>query len=115
MLHGDGTQRRDFTFVTDVVEATVRAAEVDVAHAVFNVGSGSDASLLEVLSLISEVMARPVQVITCPALMGESTATSADLTHAREQLGYLPRVGLGEGIAAQLTWQKSLALGAVRT
>lgn len=114
-LYGDGTQRREFTYVSDVVDATVRAAALDAKHAVFNVGGGSDVSLLKILSMVSELTDWPIEVDMRAACAGEAAATSADLTAARDKLGYWPRVDLRAGIAAQLAWQKSLASEELRS
>jgi nucleoside-diphosphate-sugar epimerase len=100
-LYGDGTQRREFTYVGDVVSATLAAAQADARSAVVNVGGGESASMLEVLRIVEEVTQRPIQIESCGPQPGDVETTGADLTLARSLLDYCPRTSLRDGIAAQ--------------
>ena len=101
-LFGDGKQRRDFTFVLDAVSATQLAGSADVVPgSVFNVGGGSDTSVLELFEIVEDVTGRELVIEQLPAEPGDAHRTGADTTRARELLGWLPRTGLREGIAAQ--------------
>jgi nucleoside-diphosphate-sugar epimerase len=109
-LYGDGTQRRDFTHVAEVVDATIAAAQVPARGAVvINVGGGATYSMREVLRVVEEFTGRPVPVATAAARPGDVTVTSADVGLARRLLGYRPQVPLREGIRNQLDWLHSLA------
>lgn len=108
-VYGDGHQTRDFTSVSDAVEATVRAAQCDVAGVSLNVGGGSRVSVLTVLDRLSRIMGLPVEIDWRPAQPGDVRHTGADLTRARELLGYAPQVGLEEGLAMQVNWASALA------
>lgn len=103
-LFGDGLQRREFTYVDDIVAATMAAATTNVTDAVINVGGGSSVTMHEVLDLAAAVTGRPVRVLATPAQAGDVAATEADLGLARRLLGYQPHVGLEEGMARQALW-----------
>lgn len=93
---GDGTQTRDFTFVTDVAAACVAAAESNVAGEVLNVGSGHTYSV----NRLVELLGGPVTYI--PKRPGEPDCTFADITKIRHVLGWEPRVSFEEGVATML-------------
>ncbi|AUX36660.1 MULTISPECIES: NAD-dependent epimerase/dehydratase family protein [Sorangium] len=110
-VHGDGEQTRDFTYVSDVVQANVEAMEGG-AVGVFNIGGGSRVSLNEALRLLGE-LAGPVRVERGEPQAGDVRHTWADTAAARAALRYVPRVPLREGLAAQVAWQ-SRRLGPAR-
>jgi len=93
---GDGTQTRDFTFVTDVAEAFVRAAESDVCGEVMNVGSGDTYSV----NRLVELLGGPVTHV--PKRPGEPDCTFADIRKIRRLLGWEPRVGFDDGVRRML-------------
>jgi UDP-glucose 4-epimerase len=91
---GDGTQTRDFTFVSDVVDAFVRAGETAHVGEVFNIGSGVDRSVNEIV----ELLGADAGVEHVPKRPGEPDRTLADNAKARDLLGWAPKVDLEEGI-----------------
>ena len=99
-LHGDGTQVRDFTYVDDAVAATIAAAER--GSGVLNVGGGSPASLNAALAHIGDIAGVPVPVVPSATARGHVASTWADTARARAQLGWVPRVGLREGLERQV-------------
>ncbi|MBL7631179.1 NAD-dependent epimerase/dehydratase family protein [Frankia sp. CN6] len=103
-IFGDGSQRRDFTYVTDIVDATIAAADIDVLAAVVNVGGGTSASMNEVIALVGQCTSRRVPTTSVAARPGDVPVTAADLSQAQQLLGYQPAVGLAEGIARQTSW-----------
>ncbi|WP_438024483.1 NAD-dependent epimerase/dehydratase family protein [Sorangium sp. So ce233] len=102
-VHGDGEQTRDFTYVSDAVQANVEAME-GAAVGVFNIGGGSRVSLNDALRLLGE-LAGPVRVERGEPQAGDVRHTLADTAAARSALRYAPRVPLREGLAAQVAWQ----------
>ena len=98
---GDGRQTRDFTFVTDVVAATIRAAEVGT-QPIYNISGGANSTLLEAIKAIERLAGRPALIGFSPSARGDAARTSADLTAARHDLGYQPAVSLPEGLATQI-------------
>jgi len=92
---GDGSQTRDFTYVTDVVDAMVKAAESDVTG-VFNVGSGSTHAVSELADRIGGSR------VHIPKRPGEPDCTFADTTKIRQALGWTPRVAFADGVQTML-------------
>ena len=108
-VFGDGEQSRDFTHVTDIVDATLRAAARGTSGRVYNVGGGSRVTVNELLALIEQVTGRRLSVERTPAEPGDVRATLADCSSARQDLGFTPRVSLKEGLEQQWAWLNSLA------
>jgi UDP-glucuronate 4-epimerase len=104
-VFGDGLQTRDFTYVDDIVAATIAAGHADVpAGSVYNLGGGSQTSVREALELISELSGRTLDVAYTAEERGDVRDTSADTSRARSALGFAPRVSVREGLAAELDW-----------
>jgi UDP-glucose 4-epimerase len=103
-LYGDGEQTRDFTYVDDIVAATIAAATKGVPGRVYNVGGGSRVSVNDVLAMIGRLTGRPPQTVAGGEQKGDMRHTYADSTRARADLGFAPRVGLEEGLAAEYAW-----------
>jgi UDP-glucuronate 4-epimerase len=108
-LFGDGEQSRSFTYVGDVVRATVDAMEHAPAGALYNVGGGQEATLNEALALLERIAGRPLDVRREPAVPGDQRRTKADTARIRAELGWAPEVPLEQGLADQWEW----ALGRV--
>ena len=103
-VYGDGEQTRDFTFVHDAVAANVAAAARGVPGRVYNIGGGSRVSINQVLELIGRVSGRRPRVTVDPAQKGDMRHTYADTSLARADLGFVPKVGLEEGLRAEHAW-----------
>jgi nucleoside-diphosphate-sugar epimerase len=101
-LYGDGHQRRDFTYIDDVVAATISAATVPTARGAINVGGGSNASLLEVIKIATNLTGRDIQLQQEHPRNGDVLLTCADSTRAREVLGWQPQVDLHSGLHSHL-------------
>jgi nucleoside-diphosphate-sugar epimerase len=99
-IYGDGGQIRDFTFVSDVVDATVRAARADSPPPILNVGGCESATLRDVIRTVEELAGARLVLQQRPDQLGDVRRTGADTSLAREQLGWRPRVRLREGLAA---------------
>ncbi|GAC1610827.1 MAG: NAD-dependent epimerase/dehydratase family protein [Mycobacteriales bacterium] len=104
-LLGTGKQTRDFTYVADVVDATVRA--IDAPGPVYNIGGGSPASIRRVVRLLGELLGQPLTSERKPLGDGDVTHTWAHTGLAREQLDWRPHTKLAEGLAAQIAWLRS--------
>ena len=98
-IYGDGEQRRDFTYVGNVVEANLLAAHsVNGNGSVLNVATGNSITVNELAEAIGSVLGREVEREYLPPRAGEIPASWADLTAAREALGWEPTIYLGEGL-----------------
>jgi len=97
-VHGDGTQSRDFTYVDNVVEANLLAARIpDVGGEVFNVGGGEPKSLSEIIAQLEQIVGRSLARRHTPSRAGDILHTRADMSKAKQLLGYTPRVNFEKG------------------
>ena len=98
-VHGDGRQSRDFTYIDNVVEANVLAGRAaGVAGEVFNVGCGSRTSLLEIIAMLEAIVGRSLPRRHAPSRSGDVAHTLADLSKAKQLLGYEPLVRFEDGL-----------------
>ncbi|MCA1717667.1 MAG: NAD-dependent epimerase/dehydratase family protein [Actinobacteria bacterium] len=105
-VFGDGTQSREMTYISDVVDATVAALEAkpEGAARVYNVGGGTRTTVVELVELVGEMMGERVEIRHAPPAHGDVRSTWADLERAARELGYRPRVSLEEGVEEQVRW-----------
>jgi dTDP-L-rhamnose 4-epimerase len=107
LVNEDGEQRRDFVSVLDVAQACVLAMEKapEVSGEVFNVGSGRNYTVLEVGRKLAEVLGKKLEPeVTEKYRVGDIRHCFADISHARELLGYEPRVDFDEGLTRLAQW-----------
>jgi len=104
-VYGDGGQSRSFTYVDDAVSATIAAATRGEPGAAYNVAGGSQATVLEVISVLEGLLDRPIAVDHEPPVPGDARKTGADTTAAERDLGFAPQVSLAEGLARQVDSQ----------
>jgi UDP-glucose 4-epimerase len=98
-IEGDGEQSRDFTYVTNVVDATLRAADANDANGrIFNVSAGKPATVNELAETIGRILGKPVEREHVPGRAGDIRASWADVRAAREAFGYEPGVDLEQGL-----------------
>jgi nucleoside-diphosphate-sugar epimerase len=100
---GDGNQSRDFSFVGDVVDATIRGLEGTPGR-VYNIGGGQPISVNDIIAVLGELLACQLDVARQPKALGDVRRTWADTRRARRELGWSPRTDLRTGLAAQLAW-----------
>jgi nucleoside-diphosphate-sugar epimerase len=99
IINGDGSQTRDFTYVDNVVQANLLACEKDgVAGMVFNIATGVQVALIEMLRTIERITGIEVESEFRPRRMGDVEHSVADIDEARRRLGYEARVNLEEGL-----------------
>jgi UDP-glucuronate 4-epimerase len=103
-IYGDGLQSRDFTFVGDAVVANIVSMKSAPAGGVYNVGGGSEATLLDSIRIFEDIARKKLDVRFAPPAAGDARRTAADTTRIREELSWLPQVSLEEGLAAQWSW-----------
>lgn len=104
LVYGDGEQTRDFTYVTDAVEANWLALGGAATGQVFNIGGGSRCSVNQILATLEEILGRPIRREYRAPQPGDVRHTWADTSRAREVLGFSPRVSLREGLANEVAW-----------
>ncbi|MEM3648855.1 MAG: NAD-dependent epimerase/dehydratase family protein [Thermoproteota archaeon] len=106
VVYGSGEQRRDFTYVSDVAEATLLAAETEgIAGEVFNIGFGKDFSINELLKILFNTMSVDgVEPEYLESYKGDFERTLADNSKAQRTLGWRPKVNLEEGVRRFVEW-----------
>ena len=103
-LFDDGEQTRDFTYCGDIVDGILGAAAYSGEGEVFNLGGGSEVSLLHAIAIAEKVSGRQARLKRLDRQKGDVRHTSARLDQARSKLGYAPKIGLEEGLAAEWEW-----------
>jgi UDP-glucose 4-epimerase len=98
-IHGDGEQTRDFVHVSDVVRANLLAATTEDVGRAYNVGTGDAVTVRRLADLVRDAVGSDAAVVHEPERPGDIRRSEADLTRAREGLGYEPTVTLREGLA----------------
>ena len=111
-IYGDGEQTREFTFVSDAVDGTVKAASADVVGQIVNLGGGSRVTINRVLATLEDISRLEARRKFLPAAPGDPRHTGASINVARERLGWEPRVALREGLAKQWQWFQETRAGA---
>jgi UDP-glucose 4-epimerase len=110
IIHGDGQQSRDFTFVDDVVEANLAAARASAATAaggVFNIACGGSHSLLELLEVLGREMGVSIAPVRTEPRPGDIWASQADISAARQVLGFEAKVSFEEGLRRTVAWSRA--------
>ena len=103
-IYGTGEQSRSFTYVDDAVAATIAAMERAPAGAIYNVGGGDEASMLESIERLEQISGRELDVRHVGAAQGDVSRTKADITRISAALGWEPRTPLGDGLEAMWSW-----------
>ncbi len=107
VLHGEGAQTRDYVYVDDAVRCMVAAATApDINRAIINVGSGTETSVRELVRFVLELTGSKAEIIYNPRTDPGVSRMCADITLARDKLGYQPRVSLVDGL--RLTLERDL-------
>ncbi|MGD9648737.1 MAG: SDR family oxidoreductase [Pirellulales bacterium] len=109
-IYGDGGQSRDFTFIADVVRGNLLAADaVDVAGRVINLATGRTATLLQLLDTLGRLLEMSIEPIFAPPRAGDVRESLADITLARQYLGYEPQFSLEAGLEQSLDYYRETA------
>jgi nucleoside-diphosphate-sugar epimerase len=103
-IFGDGEQTREFTYVSDAVDGTVKAATADVAGQIINLGGGSRVTVNRVLDTLEDISRIKARRKYLPVAPGDPRHTGASINLARERLGWEPRVPLRDGLTRQWRW-----------
>ncbi len=103
---GDGSSRRDYTYITDIVNGVMRAVERVQGYEVINLGGSRATRLGELIALLEKHLGKPALVEGEPEQPGDVAATWADVSKAQRLLGYDPKVGVEEGVARFVEWYR---------
>jgi len=103
-LYGDGTSRRDYTYIEDVVSGVLGALTAPPGYRVYNLGGSDTISLLELVALIAKACGKPALRVFKPPQPGDVPVTYADISRARKEIGYNPRTPIGRGVSLFVEW-----------
>ncbi len=106
-FYGDGSTRRDYTYVDDIVQGVVAAIDRPQGFEIFNLGEAATTTLSELVSCIEENLGVSAILDKQPTQPGDVTMTCADISKARTMLGYSPSTPLPEGIKAFVSWYRA--------
>ena len=106
-LYGDGSQSRDFTFISDIVNANIKAAESGKVAGVYNIGGGTQATVNSILDFISSQVGN-LNIVKSDRQKGDAKHTSADTSRARQDLAFEPEVTLQQGLIEEIKWMQSM-------
>ncbi|MFQ5655063.1 MAG: NAD-dependent epimerase/dehydratase family protein [Planctomycetota bacterium] len=110
-LYGDGSARRDFTYISDIVGGILCAIEHNQGYAIYNLGNHRMIALKELITRLAEALAVEPQIEKLPAQPGDVSVTCADIDLARRELGYHPSTSIDEGLASFVAWFRESRAG----
>ena len=110
-LYGDGSTRRDYTYVDDIVDGILAALDLDPGFEIFNLGGAETTSLSDLVRWIGEELGIEPQIERQPEQPGDVPITYADVGKAHRMLGYSPKVPIREGIRRFVAWYREPAAG----
>ena len=102
--YGDGSSSRDYTYIDDVVDGVIRALDTPLGYQIYNLGNGRPTRLNDFIRLVEQHSGKQALINVMPEQPGDVPRTCADISKARELLGYDPKTPFSEGIAKLVTW-----------
>ena len=107
-IYGDGEQSRDFTYIDNVVNANLLAARAKETHGeVVNIACGQAVTVNEIIAMINELLGKNVEPIYTDARAGDVKHSLADITAARNLIGFEPEVSFAEGLKLAIDWYRN--------
>ena len=103
-VFGDGSSRRDYTFISDIVDGVIAALDSDLEYEIINLGNSNPVTLTDMIGMIETVLDRKAVIERLPDQPGDVPQTYADVTKARRLLGYDPKFPFAEGLGAFVEW-----------
>jgi UDP-N-acetylglucosamine 4-epimerase len=117
VIHGKGHHSRDFTFVTNVVEANILSLLTDKKKAVnqiYNIGYGQQTTLQQLVQYLKEISQSDIEPIYAPERPGDVKHSLADISKAKNLLGYDPKISVEEGLQTTFNWYKMKSVGSLQ-
>ena len=106
-VYGDGSSRRDYTYITDILQGILKSIENCSGYHVYNLGESKTIELKNLIALLEQALGKKARVQGLPDQPGDVPVTYADITRAREELDYRPEVGMEAGIEQFVKWYKA--------
>jgi nucleoside-diphosphate-sugar epimerase len=107
-VYGDGEQTRDFTYISDVIDANIRAMEKGKPGEIYNIGGGHNRKLNDIFPILNQVTGEKLEIKYSESQRGDVPHTSADISKAEAHLGYNPRTRLEDGLRKEWQWVRRL-------
>jgi len=108
-VFGDGSSKRDYTYIDDIIQGVMAAIDKDFDYEIFNLGESQVTDLLTLIRLIEENLGKKARLKFLPFQPGDVPVTYADISKAKRLLGYNPKVPIEEGIKRFISWYKKEA------
>jgi UDP-glucuronate 4-epimerase len=106
-VYGDGTSRRDYTYVSDIIDGVVAALDTPLpGYQAFNLGRGEPVVLRDLLAALERETGREARLCHLPEQTGDARSTCADIRRGRALLGYEPRISIADGIRLYIQWHR---------
>lgn len=105
-LYDGGRPQRDWTYISDIVAGVVAALDADLGYEIMNLGRGEPVAMRDFVTIIEELVNQEAQIKPAPLPISEPSVTFADVSKARQLLGYNPQVSVTEGMARLWDWYK---------
>ncbi|MCP4711943.1 MAG: NAD-dependent epimerase/dehydratase family protein, partial [Planctomycetes bacterium] len=108
-VYGDGSMARDFTYIDDIIQGVIAALDKCSGYEIYNLGESQPYRLDELIEKLEAALGQKARIERLPVPAGDVRQTFADITKARGELGYDPRIDLPEGLGRFVEWLKSEA------
>ena len=108
-MFGDGTTRRDYTFISDIVDGIIRAVERCKSHHLYNLGNSNPIELRHLIDSIAAALGKTPIIRQLPEQPGDVRQTYADIGRAADELGYLPKTPINEGLEQYVAWYRAVS------
>ncbi|MEW6409270.1 MAG: GDP-mannose 4,6-dehydratase [Nitrospirota bacterium] len=105
-VYGDGESLRDYTYIDDAIDGTIKAIKNPFGYEIFNIGESRTVKLKDLISLIEDVLGKKAVIERLPMQLGDVSITYADITKSKKMLGYNPQVAIEDGIKRFVKWYK---------
>jgi UDP-glucuronate 4-epimerase len=106
-VFGDGRMKRDFTYIDDIIEGTIRAIERCNSFRIFNLGESRPVSVSKLVSLLEKALGKKAKIERLPPQPGDVERTYADVSLAQRELGYEPKIDIRDGLSKFVEWFRS--------
>ncbi len=107
-IFGNGLQTRDFTYISDIVDANILAMESDIKNEIFNIGGGTQLSINTVISILERLIGKKAKIVYEKKVKGDVKDTLASIEKAKGILGYSPKFSIEEGLKKEIEWIKEV-------
>lgn len=103
-LHNNGEMERDFTFIDDIVDGTIRSLDAPSSFAIYNLGRGEPLFVSQMVAFLEKMLGKKAEILSIPIQQGELTKTFANIDKAKKELGYFPSTSLEDGLSQFVQW-----------